>query len=480
MAATVSVFARDWAPISIQIESVNVLGLGFTSLPHNNGGESQYRLLETTISEHLDKLNATHDANSISVLALQEDVYLRKELLDTSLNPSEKATFCHLTTTLDTHKYFVRLPFLEKLLQEKHWSGESYFSLHDGMPEFMEYLCIKSEEQLRELWKVLNMGVADGAEFDRDRLIAALGLDEGNCHSSVMSRPDFERLPLKLCSPAHSIKLGNTFFVKFGAEVADQPIASDVSVFKTSEYPMYRNLPVRSAVRLTIGGINEMPVVMLINTHLVGGKYDDPQVWGERKSKNAPFDMLKQFFSGAPENVILVGDTNMRPEYQMERTVGMIPHLAKCFKKNKIMTQDSDGQWVSKLFEDVAFDADGKLTAEALENAKHSWYITSQRLEELSGSDYPESGLVLNNPSINGDAEDDTGSFGGHIDVCIWRSSLRGIRFVNYDIVCAGSLMWKEDPADRVYKHGGSDHLAQHIVFHISRGSQERKIVDVC
>jgi len=275
------------------------------------------------------------------------------------------------------------------------------------------------------------------------------------------------------------LKLGNTFFVKLGKNVSDLPLQSEVIVFETSKYEMYSTLPVRSAVRITIGGVT--PRLMLINTHLVGGKFDDPQVWGVEASKECPFDMLRTFLSNAPEDVILIGDTNMRPECQMERTVGGIYAAANFYKNAEIRIKDCYGQWVSKAFGEVAFDADGKLKPEILENARHVWYITDERLRELSDLNYTKSRLVMNDPHVEG-ADIDTGAFGGHVDVCLWRSSSTdGLKFVRYGIIQEGTpLMWKENPTDRIYKHGGSDHLPEWIVFKMAFSREGRQSHGTC
>jgi len=138
-------------------------------------------------------------------------------------------------------------------------------------------------------------------------------------------------------------------------------------VLETLKYLMYSTLPVRLAIRINIGGVT--PWLMFVNTHLVGGKFDDPQIWGVETAKNAPFGMLRKFLSNTPENVILIGDTNMRPECQMERTLGGIHAAANMYKNVEVRTQDCHGQWVSKAFCEVAFDSDGKLKSEILENA---------------------------------------------------------------------------------------------------------------
>jgi len=321
-------------------------------------------------------------------------------------------------------------------------------------------LCIKSEDQLKELWQLFS---DDGslAGYNPETLIETFELDESNCHSEVIARSDIKPLPLKLCSPAHTLKLGNTFFVKLGSSIEDLAIVPEVLVFETGNYPMYINLPVRSAIRLTIGGVPSVPPIMVVNTHLVGGKYDDPQVWGEPTSKDAPFDMLRMFLSDAPENIILVGDTNLRPEYQMERTLDGIHAAADSYRKVEIMVLDTFGRWVPKLFEDVAFDSIGEMKVEIHENAKHAWYLTDERLAGLS-----ETELSLNNPCVS-NSEEDTCAFGGHVDVCIWRSSpVRGIDFETYKILRDGTpLMLKEKITDHVYKHLGSDHFPQYIAF---------------
>jgi len=416
--------------------------------------------LKTTISEHLDKLDQAHDDNTISVLALQEDVYLQKALVNIKAKSSKKTRFSRLTTTPDTHNRFVRLPFLADLLQKRGWPRLPYYCVHDGLPDAMEYLFIKSEDQLKELWTMYS---DDGtlAGYDPEKLIETFELDEANCHSEVISRSDIEPLPLKLCSPPHSVKLGNTFFVKFGKNVGNLPVVPEVLVFETAEYPMYVNLPARSAIRLTLGGNDKMPPVMIINTHLVGGRFEDPQVWGEPASKDAPFDMLRMFLSHTPENVILVGDTNLRPQCQVGRTHDSIRAVANTYRKVDVMVLDSFGRWVHKLFEDVAFDSTGEMKPEIHANAHHAWYLTDERLAELSDAE-----LFLNNPCV-ANALEDTCAFGGHVDVCLWRASIdRGIRFDVYRIVRDGTpLMVKNKTTEHMYKHAGSDHFAQYIAF---------------
>jgi len=90
-------------------------------------------------------------------------------------------------------------------------------------------------------------------------------------------------------------------------------------------------------------------------------------------------------------------------------------------------------------------------------------------VRELSDLNYPGSRMFMNDPQAEGD-DSDTGAFGGHVDVCLWRSSFtEGLKFVRYGIIKEGTpLMWKENPTDRMYKHGVSDHLPQCIVFRMA------------
>eukprot|EP00930_Biecheleria_cincta_P000693 TRINITY_DN1015_c0_g1_i1.p1 TRINITY_DN1015_c0_g1~~TRINITY_DN1015_c0_g1_i1.p1 ORF type:complete len:535 (+),score=116.09 TRINITY_DN1015_c0_g1_i1:33-1637(+) len=266
---------KDGAPnIPVKITSFNVLGFGFCALP---GPERQW----THFSGLLDKLLSHRDAgpDGISVVGFQEDVFVLREGQEWDDH-----------TVPSTHDKFERFSFMREMMEEHGFTLAS-FSVHDGLSTSSHML------------------IKDAAGGQLEALLSSY-------HRSLFT----EKKGDHKCTKSEKIKLGNSLWVKLGANLKQLSVRGEVVTFDTwneakkRDLVEYQMIPSRSAAKAIISQ-GDVDLFVASTCHLAGGKFDDRWILTDDTLTNVNTEMLELFGNDAARQQVpsvLFGDTNMK------------------------------------------------------------------------------------------------------------------------------------------------------------------------